>query len=165
MINILADYSIGYLEASCWIFIDTEGINILADYSIGYLEASCWIFIDTERINIFADYSIGYLESSCWIFIDTEGINILANYSICHCGGKAFIWMCVQFWTVTEKRLFASPDLTPLEFFYKINVETRDKFLARIFTINSAEQHSSFAHDLQSTLRLAVEFSILYREL
>jgi len=77
---------------------------------------------------------------------------------------------------VTEIELFESPDLIPLDFclwgWMKSEVyirmeDTRDESLARILDaaariknlkINSDEQHSIFAHELQSALRLMVGF-------
>jgi len=89
----------------------------------------------------------------------------LADYSIGYCGGKGVhMNMCLILNGYGKKAVCISRP-NSVRVFYKIKVETRDKFLTRILMINSTEQHSSFAHDLQSTLRLTVEFSIIYCEL
>jgi len=94
-----------------------------------------------------------------------EEINILAGYSIGNCRGKSrHMNMCLIL-KVTERGLFASPDITPLDFFYKIKVETQGEFLARNLMINSDEQPPTFARDLQSTLWLTVGVSSIDCEL
>jgi len=77
----------------------------------------------------------------------------------------------------------APPDLTPFDFCLwgckkseidKINFDTRDELLARIFDAaalvnkredNSDEKYVIFAHELQSALKLTVWFTNSYCEL
>jgi len=84
---------------------------------------------------------------------------------------------------VTEIELFESPYLTMLDFgscgwmkckVYKQKVDTWDELFAiildllpayRSMKINSDEQHTIFAHNLQSALRLMVDFLNIYCEL